>query len=120
MTQRLGLVCALVLAALAGPVSAQTNQAYFYCQLAKKPYGDPSFYSSVFRAERGIYPPAMQNAFDGHISARHDPDAMSGTICFGPFESYREAMEDKEDSMARSQRAGRHVIVTGWGYAAHK
>jgi len=101
---------------LAAPAPAQGDTAWFYCSLAKSPYGNPTFYSSIFRADRGIYGRALENSFNRYVSARHDPDAISGSICFGPFDDYQDAADQENDSIASDRRGDRGVVLTRWEY----
>lgn len=103
---------------LATPAAApaQGSTAWFYCSLAKSPYGDPTFYSAIFRADRGIYGRALENSFNSYVSARHDPDAISGAICFGPYDDYQEAADRENDSIANDRRRDIRTVVTRWEY----
>ena len=109
----------IVLGAIAFPShsgAAQDSPRFHYCMLAKHPYGEPVFYSAVFRAADGTTLESMEVSFDSYVAARLDPDAMSGALCFGPFETYQEAADRENDAIGNSRRNGKGVVVTRWAY----
>lgn len=95
---------------------AQESPRFHYCMLAKHPYGEPVFYSAVFRAADDVMVQGIESAFDSYVAARLDPDAMSGALCFGPFETYQEAADRENDAISNSRRNGKGVVVTRWAY----
>lgn len=98
------------------PAMAQGVTAHFFCSVAKPPYGEVKYYSAIFAADSTTYAPAMQNPFVAHVAARYDPDTMSGAICFGPYQSYREAADTQNEFVANDRRNGNRVIFTRWTY----
>ena len=96
--------------------AAQETSRFHYCMLAKHPYGEPVFYSAVFRAADDVMVQGIESAFDSYVAARLDPDAMSGALCFGPFDKYQDAADSENDAMAGSRRSGKTVVVTHWSY----
>lgn len=111
------LVLALSLATVhTSAAMAQSAMVYRHCVLSKSPYGNPSFYSSVFRVPADTITNGIENDFASYVAARHDPDAMSGAICFGPFETFQEADNNRNEIMARDRRNGKAIVSTRWAY----
>lgn len=96
--------------------TAQSAMVYRHCVLSKSPYGNPSFYSAVFRVRTDTITNGIENDFASYVAARHDPDAISGAICFGPFETYQEADNSRNEIMARDRRNGKNIVSTLWAH----
>jgi hypothetical protein len=112
----------LVAAVIAGTTIATAAQAedgrsdWRYCQLAIQPYGKTVYFSEVFVVEDGTYGRGIENAFNSFVTARHDPDAISGAICLGPYESRSDAENALNDGIGRVRRMGNRVVFTQWRY----
>lgn len=108
---------ALLLCAPPPHAQDRTQLGWFQCSLPKSPYGDPVFYSSVFPADRGMgRDVGYENAFSSYVAARYDPNAISGAVCFGPYDDYQEAANTQNDQIAGNRRDGKRVVITKWVY----
>jgi hypothetical protein len=112
----LGLVVMLLVAITASAAFAQNGTVYRFCKLAKSPYGNPVYYSAVFEVDYDISANGVENDFNAFVSAQYDPDAISGSICFGPYDSYRDADNYQNELIAKDRRDGDDVVLTRWYY----
>lgn len=85
-----------------------------YCQLATRPYGDPVYFSEAFPVAEGTDAVGLQNSFNSFVTARYDPHALTGAICFGPYETATQAADALNDQIGDQRRAGKSVVLTRW------
>lgn len=111
---RLAFSFALLIFFISSVSFAKEPMVYRHCVLNKAPYGNPSFHSAVFRVRADVIREGLENDFAAFVAARFDPDASSGTLCFGPFDTYAQAANSQNDIMARDRRFSKLIVVTRW------
>lgn len=84
--------------------------------LNKAPYGNPSFYSAVFRVRTNVIREGLENDFAEFVTAHFDADPSSGALCLGPFDTYQQAANSPNDIMARDRRFNKYIVITRWAY----
>lgn len=110
-------LAAITLAAtFAAPLQADDFD-YRYCSASlRSDNGSMTYvYSTVFRVESGTYHVGIQNSYTSRIQAEYS--GWDGTICMGPYDSWQEAEDSRNDDMASSRdRLGFAVHSLQWAY----
>lgn len=98
------------------PVSTQEPD-YRYCVLSGQPNGRTVYVSRVFSVSGGTYAVGIENSYNAFVSARFDPRSSSGANCLGPYDSAREAEDERNANIAQRRRDGISVVETRWSYS---
>jgi hypothetical protein len=116
---RAAIGAVLMLAGLNGfaPAASFPTQipGWRYCSVAATGSAT-AYFSRVFASDSGIYAVGVANSFNAYVSARHDPELLSGATCPGLFDTAQEAEDDLNDHASRLRRNGRDVVFTRWTY----
>lgn len=110
-------LASIVLAAVFAAPAQADDYDYRYCSasLRSDSGGMTYVYSTVFRVESGTYHVGIQNSFTSRIQAEYT--GWDGTICMGPYDSWQEAEDSRNDDMASSRdRFGFAVHSVQWAY----
>jgi hypothetical protein len=105
---------ALGVASLAVSTAASASGNYYYCNAYEPYYGRYAVYSTVFALEEAPYSVGIQNSFYEYVRA-YDGRRYDTPICFR-YDSYQEAEDQKNTSIADDRRDGDSVSVVAWAY----
>lgn len=112
----------MIITLLAAALSAATpgpevrSDEYRFCKASEPNYGRYHLYSTVFAVPDGTYHVAIQNSFYSFATAYDGRDFGASVICFGPYDTWQEAEDQKNAYIAQNRRDGHDVSLARWAY----
>lgn len=106
---------AVAFVGFAAPAVETRNDDYRFCKASEPNYGRYHLYSTVFRVPDGTYHVGIQNSFYSFATA-YDGRAFGTPVCFGPYDTWQEAEDQKNAYIAQNRRDGHGVSLAQWAY----
>ena len=90
---------------------------YRFCKASEPNYGRYHLYSTVFSVEDGTYHVGIQNSFYSFANAYDGREFGASVICFGPYDTWQEAEDQKNAYLTQNRRDGHDVSLARWAYS---
>ncbi|HEV2081826.1 MAG TPA: hypothetical protein VGR32_05150 [Brevundimonas sp.] len=107
---------AAAIAGLASPAADARSEDYRFCKASEPDYGRYHLYSTVFAVPDGTYHVGIQNSFYSFANAYDGREFGTSVICFGPYDTWQEAEDQKNAYIAQNRRDGHEVSLAQWAY----
>jgi len=108
----------LAIGGASAPAWAEYGETvYYFCHVSQDTDdGYVYYYSATMGVDKDVYSVGIQNSFNSFVTAHYDPHVISGAICLGPYESWQDAEDKRNDDIGDTRRRDWDVVLTRWTY----